>query len=197
VNDEEARQRGHAYLQEAGTAVLQAAEDCLDDLVEAASIIAGAITDGGKLLICGNGGSAADSQHLAAEFVGTLDKRRPRGALPALSLTTDASILTAIGNDFGFEGVFERQVEALGRPGDVLIGITTSGDSENIVRALARAREGGLRTVVLTGRRPGRVGEHADVQILVPADDVGHIQEAHVAMEHALATLVERALTDG
>ncbi|MFN7622749.1 MAG: SIS domain-containing protein, partial [Acidobacteriota bacterium] len=146
-----------------------------DAVVAAAQLIAAAFRAGGKLLLCGNGGSAADCQHLAAELVSLLAKEYPRPGLPAIALTTDSSILTAYANDFGFEGVFSRQVEALGRPGDVLIGITTSGGSVNVVRALETAATRGLRTVALTGQA-GLRGTTADLVIRVPHTSTMYIQ---------------------
>src|SRR5207237_1342221 len=144
------------------------AEACVEDVVSAAEIIAASLHRGGKILLCGNGGSAADAQHLAAELVSTLTKDNVRQALAAIALTTDTSILTAISNDFGYDGVFERQVEALGRPGDVVVGISTSGNSVNVVRALDRARAHGLRAVALTGEDGGKMQPAADVTIRVP-----------------------------
>ncbi len=172
----------------------QVAVDCGETIVRAAETIAGALRSGGKLLICGNGGSAADSQHIAAEFVSVLDRSLERPPLPAVALTTDTSLLTASANDFGFENVFGRQVEALGRSGDVLLGISTSGTSANVLVALRRARTAGLRTVGLTGRSGGGMNELSDVVIRVPSDSTSHIQEAHIAIGHILCELVERAL---
>lgn len=162
-------------------------------IVNAARLIAAAFRDGGKLLLCGNGGSAADCQHLAAELVSLLSKEYPRPGLPAIALTTDSSILTAYANDFGFDGVFSRQVEALGRPGDVLIGITTSGGSVNVVRALETAATQGLRTIALTGQA-GLRGTTADLVIRVPHTSTMYIQETHLAIEHLLCGMVERLL---
>jgi D-sedoheptulose 7-phosphate isomerase len=160
----------------------------------AAELLVNAVLDGGKILICGNGGSAADSQGLATEFVSTLtlDNRRP--AIPALALTTDTSVLTAVANDFGFEGVFARQVEALGHPGDVLVGISTSGNSEDVVRAFEQAAAQSIHRVLLSGATGGRLASLADVAILIPSGETSHIQEGHLAVEHALAFLVERTL---
>ncbi|MGB1357199.1 MAG: D-sedoheptulose-7-phosphate isomerase, partial [Candidatus Puniceispirillaceae bacterium] len=124
-------------------------------------MIAASLQAGGKLMLCGNGGSAADSQHLAAEFVATLDHRRPRNGLAALALTTDTSFLTAYANDFGYEGVFARQVETLGNSGDVLIAISTSGNSANIVAACAAAREKGIKIIAMTGEGGGAMAEQA------------------------------------
>ena len=124
------------YLAASAEAKARSAEECAEAIVAAATLIAQSLRQGGKLLVCGNGGSAADSQHLAGEFISVLDKRRMRPAMAALALTTNSSILTAISNDFGFVGIFERQVEALGRSGDILVGISTSGTSENVVQGL-------------------------------------------------------------
>jgi D-sedoheptulose 7-phosphate isomerase len=128
-----AREQARAYLERSAEAVRQTTDACLDDIVAASEIMVTSLLQRGKILICGNGGSAADAQHLAAELVSCLTKQNVRQALAAIALTTDTSIITAIGNDFGYEGVFERQVEALGRPGDVLLAITTSGSSPNVI----------------------------------------------------------------
>ena len=162
----------------------------LTPLITAAKLIARAFESGGKLLLCGNGGSAADCQHLAAEFICRLSALRNRPALPALALTTDSSTLTAYSNDFGFEGVFQRQVEALGQAGDVLLGISTSGNSKNVLLAIESARKKGLSTVGLMGRA-GKMSEVVDVAITVPSDNTNRIQETHLALEHLLCGLVE------
>lgn len=183
-----------AYLEEMAATAHRTAEACADDVARAAELLVNALLDGGKILLCGNGGSAADSQHLAAEFVSTLtvDNRRP--AIPALALTTDTSILTAIANDFGFEGVFARQVEALGRAGDVLIGISTSGNSADLVRAFEQAQEQELRTIALTGETGGALAPMADVAIRVPSRETSHIQECHIAIGQLLAFMVQETL---
>lgn len=169
------------------------ADQCTDDIAAAATIIGDALAAGGTLLLCGNGGSAADCQHLAAEFVGRLSADFSRPAIPAIALTTDTSFLTAYANDHDFDGIFERQIEALGRPGDVLIGISTSGRSRNVIRAAARARSRQMRVVVLMGSS-GPLAEVADVAIRVPSDLTQHVQESHVCIEHVLCRLVERRL---
>lgn len=158
-------------------------------IVRAGEITAEAIRKG-KLLVCGNGGSAADSQHLVAEFVSRLTVDRP--ALRAIALTTDTSILTAIGNDFSYDNVFERQVEALGVPGDVLLAISTSGNSRNCVRALTLARKIGLHTIAFTGNRGGAMAELADVNVIIPSSITMNIQEAHLMLEHIFCMVVER-----
>ena len=182
-----------SYLAESAAIKRLTADACADSIATAARVITETFRAGGKLLICGNGGSAADCQHMAAELVSRLTKDFERPGLPAIALTTDSSFLTAYANDCGFDGVFARQVQALGRPGDVLIGISTSGNSPNVIQAVELARATGLRTVSLTGSG-GRLGKLADVAIAVPNDDTQHIQETHLAVEHLLCLLVERAL---
>lgn len=171
----------------------EVAERCLDAILAAARLIADTFRSEGKVLLCGNGGSAADCQHMAGELVNRLTTEFARPGLPAIALTTDTSVLTAFSNDFGFDGVFERQVQALGRPGDVLIGISTSGNSTNVIRAVQAARALQLRTVALTGPK-GRLKELVDVAIAVPSDSIQHIQEVHLTIEHVLCHLVERDL---
>lgn len=167
---------------------------CSGDAMKAAEMIAACLRSGGKLMLCGNGGSAADSQHLAAEFVATLDHRRPRGGLAALALTTDSSFLTAYANDFGYEGVFARQVETLGRPGDVLIGISTSGNSANVLAACKAARLAGIGVVAMTGDGGGALADHCDILLEVPSSVTMHIQESHIALGHVITLAVERIL---
>ena len=144
---------------------------------------------GGKILWCGNGGSAADAQHLAAELMGRF--RRERRALPSVALTTDTSILTAVANDYGYEAVFSRQVEALGNPGDVLVGISTSGNSSNVIAALKTARMQGLVTVALTGAGGGKMAGFADHLFAVESRDTARIQEAHIFAGHMLCDWIE------
>jgi len=180
------------YLAASAEAKTRSSEACAEAIVAAATLIAQSLRQGGKLLICGNGGSAADSQHLAGEFVNLLDRRHMRPAMAALALTTDSSIITAIGNDFGFAGVFERQVQALGSPGDTLLGISTSGNSENVVKAFDQARQKRMKTIALTGGRMGLLSQKADVAICVPSESTQHIQEVHLAVEHLLCMLIER-----
>ena len=186
--------RVREYLLETSRTTSRTAEACSEAILGAAAAIVESVRDGGKLLICGNGGSAGDAQHLATEFVSTLTVDRRRAPIPAIALTTDTSLLTAVANDYGFEGVFARQVEALGREGDVLIGISTSGDSENVVRAFAQARTLGLRTISLTGESGGALGPLADIEIKVPSSVTAHIQEAHIAVGQLVAFLVEDEL---
>jgi phosphoheptose isomerase len=164
-------------------------------VVDAAALMADALAGGGKLLLCGNGGSAADCQHVAAELVSRLSSDFERPALPAIALTTDTSLITGFSNDFGFAGLFERQVEALGRPADVLIAISTSGRSENVLRAVRTARRLGLRTLGLTGE-DGPLASEVDRAIVVPTTQTQHVQEALLAIEHVLCDLTERMLFD-
>jgi len=161
-------------------------------VVEAGKLIAAAMKAGRKLMVCGNGGSAADAQHLAAEFVVRLSVDRP--ALRAIALTTDSSILTAVGNDYSYENVFERQVEALGMEGDVLLAISTSGNSKNCVRALKAARSMGVHTVSFTGNGGGAMKALCEINVIVPSNTTGNIQESHLALEHILSMIVERCV---
>jgi D-sedoheptulose 7-phosphate isomerase len=159
-------------------------------VVEAARMTAEAMKAGRKLMVCGNGGSAADAQHLVAEFVSRLTVDRP--ALRAIALTTDTSILTAIGNDYSYDNVFSRQVEALGLKGDVLLAISTSGNSKNCCKALELAREMGIHTVAYTGNQGGTMKQLADMNIIVPSSVTMNIQESHLALEHIFCMVVER-----
>lgn len=183
-----------AHMRESIATKERLTAECESAVLAAADVIAESLRSGGKLLLCGNGGSAADAQHIAAELVSVLSRDFPRQALSAIALTTDSSILSAIANDFGFGGVFERQVEALGRPGDVLIAITTSGNSENVVRALRAARERGMAAVAMTGAAISKASDLADVAIRVPSGTVQHIQESHITIGHILCAIVERKL---
>jgi phosphoheptose isomerase len=192
TNDD--RETARLYLRETAETVRRVEAECLDDIAAAAEILIGCLRAGGKLLICGNGGSAADAQHLATEFVSTLTIDHPRPSIPAIALTTDTSLLTAIANDFGVEGVFARQVESLGRAGDVLIAISTSGNSVNVVRAAEQAASQDVRVVALTGASGGALAPFADAAVRVPSTITAHIQESHLAVEQLLALLVERAL---
>ncbi len=164
-------------------------------LVAAGRRMAECLRGGGRVLAFGNGGSAADAQHLAGELVGRF--RRDRAALSAIALTTDSSVITAIGNDMGYESVFRRQVEAHGRPGDVAVGITTSGRSPNVVQALQAARERGLVTMGLTGGGGGRLAGAVDYLIDVPHAETARIQEVHVMVVHVLCQIVEEAMPRG
>jgi D-sedoheptulose 7-phosphate isomerase len=153
-----------------------------------------AVDGGGRVLVFGNGGSAADAQHFAAELIGRYV--RERSPLPAIALTTDTSALTAIGNDYGFEEVFARQVRGLARPGDLVCGITTSGRSENVLRGLAAGRERGATTVGLTGASAGRVPEVADLVLSVPSEITARIQEGHIFVLHLVCEILDADLPD-
>jgi D-sedoheptulose 7-phosphate isomerase len=194
VDDDQSRARATAYLEDAVSTMAAARDACLDDILAAAELLINRFRAGGALLICGNGGSAADAQHLATEFVSTLTLDHPRPAMRAIALTTDTSALTAIANDFGAERMFARQVEALGRPGDVLLAISTSGNSPNVLAAVAAARAADLSVIALTGASGGALAPEADVAIRVPSTVTGHIQECHLAIEQLLSLLAERAL---
>jgi D-sedoheptulose 7-phosphate isomerase len=170
------------------------AREVLAEIASAASLVCGALRGGRKLLIFGNGGSAADAEHIAGEFVGRFVAERR--ALPAVALSVNTSVLTAIANDYSFEDVFARQVEALGEPGDVAFGLSTSGTSPNVVAGLRAGRERGLRTLALTGRGGGRVREHADVCVKVPADDTPRIQEGHLLVAHIVCEIAEREVVE-
>ncbi|MGC6536663.1 MAG: D-sedoheptulose-7-phosphate isomerase [Candidatus Puniceispirillaceae bacterium] len=170
------------------------AEQLSEKAEQAAKMIADALQNGKKLMLCGNGGSAGDSQHLAAEFVATLDHTRPRPGLPAIALTTDTSFLTAYANDFGFEGVFARQVETLGQKGDILLAISTSGNSKNVLAAAKRAKELGIGVIAMTGQTGGGLAGLSDILIAVPSDITMHIQEGHIALGHAITAHVEQLI---
>lgn len=161
-------------------------------IADAVAMLQNALGDGKKLLVMGNGGSAADAQHFAAEIIGRF--KLERRALPAVALTTDTSVLTAIGNDYGFDAVFSRQVEGLGAPGDVVVGISTSGNSTNVLAALAKARELGCRTIALLGRDGGTIKTVADISIIVPSSDTPRIQEGHITIIHIICDLLEKRL---
>lgn len=182
-----------AYMLQSAEVKKRVAETCMESLIEASDLIIDSFRSSGKLLLCGNGGSAADCQHVATELVSRLTSDFQRPSLPAIALTTDTSLLTAYANDTGFDGVFERQVQGLGKPGDVLVGISTSGDSTNVVRAIAAASVIGMKTIALTGAS-GRIKEISNVSICVPSTNTQHIQEAHIALEHMLCHLVERMM---
>lgn len=163
-------------------------------IAEAARQVAARVSRGGKIMLCGNGGSASDSQHIAAEFTNRLRATMERPGIPAIALTTDTSYLTARGNDYGFDDVFERLVDTLGNPADALIALSTSGNSPNVVRAVAKAREKQILTVALLGGKGGELARIADVPLIVPSDSVQYIQESHIAIGHILCELVEETL---
>ena len=176
---------------EAKQALLASAEQ-LAVIEKAIQMTLEALRAGNKLLFCGNGGSAADSQHLAAEFVGRYEKERR--SLPAIALTTDTSILTAIGNDYSYDRVFERQVEGLARKGDILFGISTSGNSKNVILAAKKAREMGVKVIVFTGGSGGELKNLADAAFVVPSKKTARIQESHILVGHILCERVDELL---
>ena len=186
------QERVRAQFDESIEAKRTAAEGVTAAVAAAARALVASLAAGGKVLVCGNGGSAADSQHLAAELVGRFE--RERAPLPAIALTTDTSILTAIGNDYAFDVVFAKQVEALGRTGDVLVAISTSGNSASVVAAAAAAQARGLALVALTGRDGGRLGalcRAGDVEIRVPHARTCRIQEVHLLVVHCLCDAID------
>jgi D-sedoheptulose 7-phosphate isomerase len=183
------------HLAESAAVKLQLADsDAAQAIADAARRIADCVSGGGKVMLCGNGGSAADSQHIAAEFSSRLRPSMERPGIPALALTTDTSFLTARGNDYGFDDVYERLIDSLGRSGDALIAISTSGTSRNVVRAAIRAREKEILTIGLLGGTGGVLAGLVDLPILVPSASVQHIQESHIAIGHILCELVEETL---
>lgn len=195
ISIEQQRERTRSYLMGSAEVKRRTTEACLDSIVEAAEMMATSFRAGGKLLLCGNGGSAADCQHFATELVSIMEQKFQRPGLSAIALTTDTSFLTAFSNDFGYERVFERQVRVHGRPGDVLIGISTSGNSANVLCATEAAHEMGMKTIALTGTSGG-LAAVADLTIAIPSSDTQHVQEAHLAVEHILCDLVECHLFD-
>jgi len=179
-------------LQASAQVKLQLAESGTDKIMEIVDLLVSTLGRGGKVLLCGNGGSAADAQHLAAELLGKF--KMERKALPAISLTVNTSALTAIANDYAYDDVFSRLVEALGVEGDILLGISTSGKSKNVVRAMEAAHDKGMKTVAFVGRTPGTVGENADICLCIPSDDTPRVQESHITAGHIICGLVERRL---
>ena len=179
-------------LMESAELKRKVAETMAGDIQKAIDLISDAIKSGKKVLLMGNGGSAADTQHIAGELVGRFKKERK--AIPAISLSTDTSILTAIGNDYGFEKIFERQIEALGNKGDVVIGISTSGNSENVYRAMKLAKEMGLKTIGLLGNDGGKIKDFSDIPLIVPSKNTPRIQEAHITIEHIICEGVEKKI---
>lgn len=167
-------------------------ESALDSIANATGKISDTLKQGNKLLLCGNGGSAADAQHIAAEFIGRFKKERK--ALPAIALTTDTSILTCLSNDYGYETVFSRQVEALGKKGDILLGISTSGNSKNLLNAVVTAKKIGMFTIGLTGGNGGNLKQIVDLDITVPSHETPRIQESQILIGHIICDIVEKTL---
>jgi D-sedoheptulose 7-phosphate isomerase len=186
-------ERARRHLEASIEVTRQTVDECLPSIVAAVELVASSFRDGGKLMLCGNGGSAADCQHVAAELVSRLTMDYERPGLPAIALTTDTSFLTAFTNDVNYEDVFARQVQALGKPGDVLLGISTSGNSTNVVRAVEQARTQRIHTIGLLGSG-GALPSMVDVAIRVPSSSTMFVQETHLAVEHIICQLVEREL---
>ncbi len=169
--------------------VLKKTEGLSADIEKAGELIVSTLKSGNKILLFGNGGSAADAQHIATELTGRYKTER-RG-LPAIALTTDTSALTAIGNDYGFDRIFERQVEALGKEGDLLIGISTSGNSPNVIKALTYGKNSGMKTIGLTGKGGGEMKNLCHLNLIIPSDDTARIQEMHILIGHILCGIVD------
>jgi D-sedoheptulose 7-phosphate isomerase len=183
------------HLSESAAVKLQLADsETAQAIADAARQLAECVARGGKIMLCGNGGSAADSQHIAAEFTNRLRASVDRPGIPALALTTDTSYLTARGNDYGFDDVYERLIDSLGQAGDALIALSTSGTSPNVVRAATKARTKQILTIGLLGGTGGDLARIVDVPLIVPSDSVQYIQESHIAIGHILCELVEEAL---
>ena len=191
-------QRVAEHFAESIQAKQQAAQVLAEPTAQAAELLFNALANDGKFLICGNGGSAADAQHFAAEMTGRFEKERME--LAAIALTTDTSALTAIGNDYGFDHIFSKQVRALGRTGDVLVGISTSGNSGNVIKAIKAAHQNGMHVIALTGRDGGKIAQmlqEGDVLLNVPYPRTARIQEVHILLIHAMCDCIDTMLTEG
>ncbi|MCK5077119.1 MAG: D-sedoheptulose 7-phosphate isomerase, partial [Calditrichia bacterium] len=170
------------------------AENMVEDILKAAEILCARLKAGNKILICGNGGSAADAQHIAAELVVRLKSTFDRPAIPAIALTVNTSVLTAGANDYGFETIFSRQIEALANPGDVLIAISTSGNSKNIIMAVEQAKLKGIASIGFLGTEGGKMKDLVDYSLIVPSDNTAYIQESHISIGHILCDIIEQEL---
>lgn len=179
-------------LKESSEIKLQVLNKCTDDIHKVSEVLIKCIKDGNKIMLIGNGGSAADAQHIATEFMVRLSHDINRPAIPAIALTTDTSNLTAGGNDIGFENIFARNVEGLGKRGDVLICISTSGNSLNIINAVNKAKDIGIITVGLLGMKGGKLANKCDYSIIIPSDNIQRIQESHITIGHILCELTEK-----
>ena len=184
--------RVRKFLKESGDLKYQVADTLAGEILKAAHTIRDCLCNGGKLLLMGNGGSAADCQHIAAELIGRFKKERK--AIPALALTVDSSTLTALGNDYGFETIFSRQIEALATPNDAVVGISTSGNSKNVILALNLARKIGSKTIGLMGHEGGNMKDCVDIGIIVPSNDTARIQEVHITIGHIICEIIEQDL---
>ena len=192
------QERVAAHFAESIKAKQLAAEVLVEPTAQAAELLLACLMNDGRFLICGNGGSAADAQHFAAEMTGRFEKERME--LAAIALTTDTSALTAIGNDYGFEHIFSKQVRALGRAGDVLVGISTSGNSANVIEAIKAAHERGMRVIALTGRDGGKIAamlQDSDILLNVPYPRTARIQENHILLIHAICDCIDTMLLEG
>ena len=181
-------------LKESSEVKLLIEKECSADIISSIKILIDAFKNGKKLLLCGNGGSAADSQHIAAEFMIRLSHDLTRPAIPAIALTTDSSNLTAGGNDIGYENVFARNVEGLGNEGDVLIAISTSGNSSNVIKAVEKAKSKSMKVIGFLGGTGGKLKPLVDVAIVIPSPSTGRIQEGHITVAHIICEVVERSL---
>lgn len=192
------QERVAAHFAESIKAKQQATEVLVEPTAQAAELLLACLMNDGRFLICGNGGSAADAQHFAAEMTGRFEKERME--LAAIALTTDTSALTAIGNDYGFEHIFSKQVRALGRAGDVLVGISTSGNSANVIEAIKAAHERDMRVIALTGRDGGKIAamlQDSDILLNVPYPRTARIQENHILLIHAICDCIDTMLLEG
>ena len=185
-------ERVKKILKNSGDLKYHVAETLSGQILKVARTIRDCLSNGGKLLLMGNGGSAADCQHIAAELIGRFKKERK--AIPALALTVDSSSLTALGNDYGFDTIFARQVEALAAPNDAVLGISTSGNSKNVILGLNTARELGAKTIGLMGNDGGSMKDSVDIGIIVPSDDTARIQEVHISIGHIICEIIEQEL---
>ena len=181
-------------LTESSETKLKILSECSGDIMSAADLIVKAFKNGNKLLLCGNGGSAADCQHIAAELIIRLSHKIKRPALPAIALTTDTSYLTAGGNDIGFDNVFARGVEGLGNKGDVLLWISTSGNSVNVIKAIEMAKSKGMKTIAFLGGNGGKIKSIIDQSVIIPSSNVQRIQEGHITVAHIICEIVEEEL---
>lgn len=182
----------HSEMSEHAEVMMRTKESLLKPFQDMCDMCIDALKRGNKIMFFGNGGSAADAQHLATEL--TVRYSKDRAAIPAIALTTDSSALTAIGNDFGFDHLFSRQLEALGRPGDVVIGITTSGQSQNVINAFEKARSNDIKTIALTGKDGGRLHGISDLMLVVPSNTTARIQEMHITLGQMLCGAIEKSL---
>ncbi len=167
------------------------AEETVSSIVDAVDLVIKSLRRGGKILLFGNGGSAADAQHIACELIGKFKK--VRSSQPAIALTTDTSVLTSVANDFGYEYVFSRQIEAIANSQDVVIAISTSGNSPNVLEGVMAARDKGCKTIALTGRSGGKLAQIVDISVRIPSNEIARIQEAHITVGHIICAMVEKA----